>query len=141
MGSYSTLTVSLLPESEDSSDLLAPKEPHQQQKHVDCGAEEDPQDPSKLEVWDETKKALALAWPLSLFNVAGFSILVITLMFVGHLGELELSSASIATSFSAVTGFIVMVSSPYPTSHRMHELPSDRPATQKSIRFRRSAIG
>ncbi|KAG6553559.1 hypothetical protein Mapa_004472 [Marchantia paleacea] len=110
MGSYSSLTVSLLPESADSSDLLTPKESPQQpssQKHVDGTQEQ--REPSRLEVWDEVKKAVALAWPLSLFNVAGFSILVITLMFVGHLGELELSSASIATSFSAVTGFIVML--------------------------------
>ncbi|KAL3692275.1 hypothetical protein R1sor_005926 [Riccia sorocarpa] len=59
---------------------------------------------------DEGKKAVELAWPLTVFNVCGFGILVITIMFVGHHGgELELSSASLATSFAGVTGFIVML--------------------------------
>jgi MATE family multidrug resistance protein len=31
-------------------------------------------------------------------------------MFVGHLGELSLSGASMATSFASVTGFSLLVS-------------------------------
>ncbi|KAL3692276.1 hypothetical protein R1sor_005927 [Riccia sorocarpa] len=59
---------------------------------------------------DEVKKAFDLAWPLTVFNVCGFGILVITVMFVGrHGGELELSSTSMATAFANVTGFIVIL--------------------------------
>ncbi|OAE32077.1 hypothetical protein AXG93_2278s1570 [Marchantia polymorpha subsp. ruderalis] len=57
----------------------------------------------------EIKITSKLAWPLILFNVVFFSIPVATLMFVGHLGELELSSASIASSFGMVTAFTVML--------------------------------
>ncbi|KAM7483157.1 hypothetical protein LguiB_007740 [Lonicera macranthoides] len=37
---------------------------------------------------------------------------MISVMFVGHLGELALSSASMATSFAGVTGFSIMASIP-----------------------------
>ncbi|CDP02838.1 unnamed protein product [Coffea canephora] len=53
----------------------------------------------------EVKKLLALAGPLILVNFLIFALQVIALMFVGHLGELALSGASLATSFASVTGF------------------------------------
>ncbi|KAL6877618.1 hypothetical protein ACP4OV_012833 [Aristida adscensionis] len=56
----------------------------------------------------EVKKQLYLAGPL----VAGFLlqnlVTIISVMFVGHLGELALSSASVATSFANVTGFSLL---------------------------------
>ncbi|KAL2621763.1 hypothetical protein R1flu_001968 [Riccia fluitans] len=108
MESDSNLDAHLLRESTDF-DIEETKtvlRNQQQQQLVVKFVEED----EEHAVWDEVKKAFELAWPLSLFNVAGFSVLVITLMFVGrHGGELELSSASIATSFSAVTGFTIML--------------------------------
>ncbi|OEL25868.1 Protein DETOXIFICATION 16 [Dichanthelium oligosanthes] len=59
-------------------------------------------------VWGEVKKQLYLAGPL----VAGYLLLyviqLISLMFVGHLGELELAGASVATSFATVTGFSLL---------------------------------
>ncbi|KAI6686116.1 hypothetical protein NL676_032029 [Syzygium grande] len=38
-----------------------------------------------------------------------YSVQVISVMFVGHLGELPLSGASMATSFASVTGFSVLL--------------------------------
>ncbi|KAH0762490.1 hypothetical protein KY290_018563 [Solanum tuberosum] len=52
------------------------------------------------EVIEETKKQLELAGPL---------VLMISIMFVGRLGELSLSSATLATSFAGVTGFSFMM--------------------------------
>ncbi|KAL6646798.1 hypothetical protein ACP70R_015492 [Stipagrostis hirtigluma subsp. patula] len=56
----------------------------------------------------EVKKQLYLAGPL----VAGFLlqslVQIISVMFVGHLGELALSSASMATSFANVIGFSLL---------------------------------
>ncbi|TVU05608.1 hypothetical protein EJB05_48777, partial [Eragrostis curvula] len=56
----------------------------------------------------EVKKQLHLAGPL----VAGYFLLYIiqlmSLMFVGHLSELELAGASVATSFATVTGFSLL---------------------------------
>ncbi|XP_025823892.1 protein DETOXIFICATION 16-like isoform X3 [Panicum hallii] len=56
----------------------------------------------------EVKKQLYLAGPL----VAGFLlqnlVQMVSVMFVGHLGELALASASLATSFAGVTGFSLL---------------------------------
>lgn len=57
----------------------------------------------------EVKRQLWLAGPLIAVSLLHYSIQVISVMFVGHLGELPLSGASMATSFANVTGFSVLV--------------------------------
>lgn len=64
----------------------------------------------------EAKLQLGLALPLIAINMLQYCLQVISVMFVGHLGELELSSASMATSFASVTGFSVLVSGIPPCS-------------------------
>nr|XP_043637141.1 protein DETOXIFICATION 16-like [Erigeron canadensis] len=56
-------------------------------------------------VLDEIKKQLWLAGPLICVSLLQYSLQLISIMFVGHLGELALSGASMATSFASVTGF------------------------------------
>ncbi|KAL3849056.1 hypothetical protein ACJIZ3_010938 [Penstemon smallii] len=58
---------------------------------------------------DEGKKQMGLALPLIAVSILQYSLQVISVMFVGHLGELPLSSASMATSFASVTGFSVLL--------------------------------
>ncbi|KAK9277775.1 hypothetical protein L1049_007322 [Liquidambar formosana] len=60
-------------------------------------------------VLEELKKQLWLAGPLIAVSMLQYCLQVISIMFVGHLGELPLSSASMATSFASVTGFSVLV--------------------------------
>ncbi|KAI3961265.1 hypothetical protein MKX01_006979 [Papaver californicum] len=60
---------------------------------------------SEKKIVGEVKKQLCLAGPLILVNVLQFSLQLISVMFVGHLGQLSLASASIATSFASVCGF------------------------------------
>lgn len=43
-------------------------------------------------------------------NLLQYSVTVVSVMFVGHLGELELASASIATSLAGGLGYYVLVS-------------------------------
>ncbi|KAK0587199.1 hypothetical protein LWI29_019024 [Acer saccharum] len=57
----------------------------------------------------ELKKQMGLAGPLVAVSFLQCSLLMISVMFVGHLGELSLASASMATSFAGVTGFSFMV--------------------------------
>ena len=57
----------------------------------------------------EVKKQLCLAGPLIAGCLLQSVVQMISVMFVGHLGELALSSASIATSFAGVTGFSLLV--------------------------------
>lgn len=67
-----------------------------------------------MALWkEEAKKQLWLAGPMVFVSVFQYSLQVISLMFVGHLDELLLASASLATSFVNATGFNVLVSSHY----------------------------
>lgn len=61
-------------------------------------------------VFEETQKQLWLAGPLICVSLLQYSLNLISIMFVGHLGELSLSGASMATSFASVTGFSLFVS-------------------------------
>ncbi|CAL5420596.1 unnamed protein product [Camellia sinensis] len=56
----------------------------------------------------ELKKQLSLAGPIVAMNLLLYCLHVISVMFVGHLGELPLSGASIATSFASVTSFSLL---------------------------------
>ncbi|KAK1699427.1 hypothetical protein QYE76_016124 [Lolium multiflorum] len=56
----------------------------------------------------EVKKQVCLAGPLIVGYLLQNVVQMISVMFVGHLGELALSSASVATSFAAVTGFSLL---------------------------------
>ncbi|KAL2542462.1 MATE efflux family protein [Abeliophyllum distichum] len=62
------------------------------------------------ELIGEAKQQLNLAVLLIAVSILQYCLQVISIMFVGHLGELPLSSASMATSFASVTGFSVLVS-------------------------------
>ncbi|KAL6331770.1 hypothetical protein AAG906_020109 [Vitis piasezkii] len=61
------------------------------------------------EILGEVKKQLKLAGPLMSVNLLICSLQMISVMFVGHLGELALSGASMATSFASVTGFSLLL--------------------------------
>lgn len=64
----------------------------------------------RRELIEEVKKQLWLSGPLISVSILNFGINLISVMFVGHLGELALSGASMATSFASVTGFSLLVS-------------------------------
>ncbi|CAL4969881.1 unnamed protein product [Urochloa decumbens] len=53
----------------------------------------------------EVKKLLCLAGPLVFGFLLQNLVQMVSVMFVGHLGELELAAAAVATSFANVTGF------------------------------------
>lgn len=55
-------------------------------------------------IWGEMRKQLYIAGPMICVSLLNYSLIVVSVMFVGHLGELELASASMATSFAGVTG-------------------------------------
>ncbi|KAJ0718047.1 hypothetical protein HanLR1_Chr08g0266321 [Helianthus annuus] len=63
----------------------------------------------------EMKKLGYVAGPMVAVTLSQYLLQVISVMMVGHLGELALSSTSIAISLSGVTGFSLMVS-PLPPS-------------------------
>ncbi|CAN1768087.1 Protein DETOXIFICATION 16 [Linum perenne] len=64
---------------------------------------------SEVVVMEEMKRMIWLAGPLIAVSLLQYSMNLISVMFVGHLGELSLSSASIATSFASATGFTLLL--------------------------------
>ena len=62
----------------------------------------------------EVKKLGYLAGPMVAVTSSQYLLQVISIMMVGHLGELSLSSTAIAISLSGVTGFSFLVRLPPP---------------------------
>lgn len=60
----------------------------------------------------ELKKVSYMAAPMVAVMVMQYLIQVVSVMMVGHVDQLSLSGVSIATSFTSVTGFSLLVS-PY----------------------------
>jgi len=65
---------------------------------------------SREDVVEEARKQLWLAGPLIAVSLLQYSLQMISIMFVGHLGKLPLSGASLGNSFASVTGYSVLVS-------------------------------
>lgn len=57
----------------------------------------------------EAKRQVQFALPMTLTNVFYYGITLVSVMFAGHLGELELAGATLANSWATVTGFAFMV--------------------------------
>ncbi|GKV43326.1 hypothetical protein SLEP1_g50630 [Rubroshorea leprosula] len=63
---------------------------------------------SNKKIFEEVKKQLWLAGPLISVSLLQNFIQIVSVMFVGHLGELPLSGASIGTSFASFTGLSLL---------------------------------
>ncbi|XP_024023313.1 protein DETOXIFICATION 16 [Morus notabilis] len=63
----------------------------------------------RKEILEEVKKQLWLAGPMISVGLLQYFLQMISIMFVGHLGEIPLSGASMATSFATVTGFSLLL--------------------------------
>lgn len=61
-------------------------------------------------VFLEMHRQLMLACPMIGVNLMQYLLTIVSLMFLGHLGELELASGSVAISLASVLGYDVLVS-------------------------------
>ena len=59
---------------------------------------------------EELKKIGYIAAPMGVVSVTQYLLQVVSLIMVGHLGRLSLSSVAISTSIANVTGFSLQVS-------------------------------
>ncbi|OMO73238.1 Zinc knuckle CX2CX4HX4C [Corchorus olitorius] len=71
---------------------------------------------NKVMDMEEGKNQVRFSLPMILTNVSYFSITLVSVMFAGHLGEIELAGATLANSWATVTGFAFMP--PLPQSSR-----------------------
>lgn len=58
---------------------------------------------------EETKNQVDFSLPVILSNVFYYAIPLVSVMFAGHVGQLELAGATLANSWATVTGFAFMV--------------------------------
>lgn len=59
---------------------------------------------------EEAKTQVKFSLPMILTNVIYFAITLVSTMFAGQLGQLELAGATLANSWATATGFAFMVS-------------------------------
>lgn len=62
---------------------------------------------------NEAKIQILFSVPMILTNLATYAVPLVSVMFAGHLGHLELAGATLANSWGIVTGFALMVLSPF----------------------------
>ncbi|RWW50308.1 hypothetical protein BHE74_00043449 [Ensete ventricosum] len=62
------------------------------------------------ELLEEARRLGCVAAPMVAVTLSQFLVQVISSMMVGHLGEVDLAGAAIATSLASVTGFSLLVS-------------------------------
>ncbi|KAK4839377.1 hypothetical protein QYF36_021513 [Acer negundo] len=58
---------------------------------------------------EEAKNQVLFSLPMILTNVFYYSIPLVSVMFAGHLGQLQLAGATLANSWATVTGFAFMI--------------------------------
>jgi multidrug resistance protein, MATE family len=75
-----------------------------------------PETPTWSVIAEELKKLCYLAGPMVAVTSSQLLLPVISVMMVGHLGELSLASTSMANSLCSVTGFSLLVSSFFDSS-------------------------
>lgn len=83
----------------------------------------EPEEEEILSVREELKKQLWLAGPMIAGALLQNVIQMISVMYVGHLGELPLAGASMANSFATVTGLSLLVTTYTPTPTLLTSLP------------------
>ena len=83
--------------------------PSSTEKLLHGGGGKDEEEESLALAVRETKQQLYLAGPLVVGFLLQNLVQMVSVIFVGHLGELALASASLATSFAGVTGFSLLV--------------------------------
>lgn len=57
----------------------------------------------------EAKEQILFSLPMILINICYYLIPLVSVMFAGHLGQLQLAGANLANSWATVTGFAFMV--------------------------------
>ncbi|PRQ40239.1 putative multi antimicrobial extrusion protein [Rosa chinensis] len=80
-----------------------------QERNYGIDAETSQQGFGRDDVIEEAKKQLWLAGPLIAVSLMQCSLQITSIMYVGHLGELPLSGASLGSSFASVTGYSILL--------------------------------
>lgn len=64
--------------------------------------------PSVSDLISETKSLFKLAFPIALTSLILYSRSILSMLFLGHLGDIELAAGSLAIAFANITGYSVL---------------------------------
>lgn len=64
--------------------------------------------PTPVEILSEAKALLNLAFPIALTALILYSRSMLSMLFLGHLGDIELAAGSLAIAFANITGYSVL---------------------------------
>ena len=97
--------------SDSATPLLESSDHHRNEEEEEEEEEEETNRGCCKNVLDvaEAKTQFLFSLPMILTNVFAYLITLISAMFTGHLGKLELASATLANSWVGVTGLTIMV--------------------------------
>ncbi|KAJ9551475.1 hypothetical protein OSB04_015520 [Centaurea solstitialis] len=76
--------------------------------------------------WEEAKDQILFSLPMILTNVAYYCIPLVSVMFAGHIGEVELAASNLANSWATVTGISFMLSVPKLEQKLLVSVPKTR---------------
>ncbi|KAF7140450.1 hypothetical protein RHSIM_Rhsim06G0200900 [Rhododendron simsii] len=93
----------------DDSSLLAEVEEDGHEEEAATGERENRWWKKVLDL-EEAKNQVLYSLPMILTNVSYYMIPMVTVMFAGHLGDLELAGSNLANSWATVTGYAFMIS-------------------------------
>ncbi|KAG0576522.1 hypothetical protein KC19_5G086500 [Ceratodon purpureus] len=65
--------------------------------------------PTMRQIWAELKKQRPIGVPVAIMNVLWFARFIISTMFLGRLGSMELAGGTMALTFANVTGFSILM--------------------------------
>ncbi|CAK9187210.1 unnamed protein product [Ilex paraguariensis] len=95
------------PES-DTFTLLIPKSPTSEQQHQQPNQTQKPHTNHLSLVVREVKSIAQIALPMILTGFLLYSRSMISMLFLGHLGELTLAGGSLAVGFANITGYSIL---------------------------------
>ncbi|XP_019452431.1 PREDICTED: protein DETOXIFICATION 16-like [Lupinus angustifolius] len=96
-------------ETQENSTLHVPMLPNQHRSNDMDSHRPEQLSSLKEEIIVEVKKQLWLGGPLVSVSLLQYSLQMISIMFVGHLGNLPLSGASLGSSFASVSGYSILL--------------------------------
>ncbi|TYJ29517.1 hypothetical protein E1A91_A06G073400v1 [Gossypium mustelinum] len=101
-----TTTASILTSTQNSSQTHLYFHPGKHRHHHDHGAHH--LCASISDIITEAKSLFNLAFPIALTGLILYSRSIISMLFLGHLGDIQLAAGSLAIAFANVTGYSVL---------------------------------
>ncbi|GBG92324.1 hypothetical protein CBR_g55204 [Chara braunii] len=79
------------------------------ERHIQFVGSRLPRLSDSSQIGEELKKVFALAAPTSLANILWYSRVIVSTVYLGHLGKIDLAGGALAMGFGNVTGYSIVI--------------------------------